>query len=131
MQIQDKGIIISLLKHSESSFIVKILSENNGVYSGYVRGATSKKNIGLYQIGNLIDFTWSSKNENNLGYLKVDLIKSYSIFIFEKKINLYIFEALINIINVFIPERQQEIFVYNSLLRILIHLNHSLIKMIY
>jgi len=119
MQVQDKGIIISILKHSESSLIVKILSENNGIYSGYVKGGVSKKNIGLYQIGNLVDFVWSSRNANNLGYLKTDLIKSYSIFIFEKKLNLYIFEALINLINIFIQERQKEEIIYHNLLKIL------------
>jgi DNA repair protein RecO (recombination protein O) len=119
MQLQDKGIIVSTLKHSESSFVVKIFSENNGIHSGYVKHGFSKQNIGLCQIGNFVDFVWSSKSPNNLGYLKLDLIKSYAIFIFENQINLHIFECAINLINTFIPEQQEEKNIYEHFLKIL------------
>lgn len=119
MQIQDKGIIISILKRSQSSLIIRVLSENNGIYSGFVRGASSKRKTGLYQIGNIVDFVWSAKDANNLGYINIDLIKSHSIFIFERKINLYIFNTVIKLIETFLPERQNENLIYNHLLKIL------------
>lgn len=119
MKIQDKGIIISILKHGESSLVVKVLSRDNGIYSGYVKGGLSRKNVGLYQLGNVVDFVWSSRDSNNLGYLDAELIESYFLFVFEDRLALCLLESLMKIVTIFLPERQNERLIYDGVIRIL------------
>ena len=77
MNIKDQGIILSVRKYGESSVIVKIFSKEHGIYSGFIRGALSKKNSAIYQISNLVEFVWTAKNSDNLGFFRVELMKSF------------------------------------------------------
>ena len=42
MQWQDTGIVVNTRKFNDNSLIMKVITENNGIYSGLVR---LKKNI--------------------------------------------------------------------------------------
>ncbi|MFT6106454.1 MAG: DNA repair protein RecO (recombination protein O) [Rickettsiales bacterium] len=105
MKFSDSGIIIGVRKYSESSLIVKVLSENHGLYSGFVRGGTtSPKNRAIYQNFNLVDFTWSAKIEDNLGFFKIELTKSFLAQIISSPIKL----TALGILSVIIEENLQE-----------------------
>ncbi len=101
------GIIISLRKYSESALVVKVLSHNHGLYSGFIRGGTSSvKNRAIYQNFNLIDFEWSSRIEDNLGFFKIELKKSYLGEIISSPIKLSAVGAISAIIEHNILERE-------------------------
>jgi DNA repair protein RecO (recombination protein O) len=89
MKFTDSGIIIGARKYSENALIVKILSENHGLCTGYVRSATSSvKNHLIYQNFNLIEFEYSSKVEGSLGFIKAEITKSFLSHIISSKIKL-------------------------------------------
>lgn len=113
MNIKDQGIILSVRKYSENSLIVKILSQNNGIYSGFIKSAlSSKKHNAIYQSGNLVEFIWQAKNEENLGFFKLELVKSFLANILSDPIRLNSVNSIITIITQNMPERQenQELF---------------------
>lgn len=61
------GIILSRFKYSDTSLIVRILTKQNGLISGLVRGARkSKKNGFILQPGNIVDFTCRNKPGSEL-----------------------------------------------------------------
>jgi DNA repair protein RecO (recombination protein O) len=126
MNIQDQGIILSVKKYSENSLIVKIFSQNNGIYSGFIRGALgSKKNNLTYQIANLASFHWSAKLEENLGFFKIELIKSFLAGILSDPIKLNCITSIINIISQNMPERQENSALFTALLNLLKNLNEE------
>ena len=86
MKFEDQGIIIEVKPHSEKSAIVKVFSQQNGIYRGYVKNIISKKNKLIFQAGNLISFQWHSRIEDKLGsFTYCDLLRSYmSRIIFDK-----------------------------------------------
>ena len=91
MQFSDEGYIIKVLKHGENSAIVTVLSSEHGKITGFVKGAISKKKLGVYQLGNLISFNAYSRLEENMSqFLGVELLKSNAISFFnsEKKLAL-------------------------------------------
>ena len=75
MQFRDEGYIINLRKYGERSVIVTLVSKEHGLLRGFVRGALSKKNLGIYQIGNKIAVESYARTENNMPSFKVELIK--------------------------------------------------------
>ena len=114
MNLKDEGIILTIQRYSENSLIVKILSKNNGIYSGFVRSALkSKKNISTYQIGNLVEFTWQARNSDNLGSFKIEMIRSFLAFIIESRIKLKCLTTIIDIIekNILEKEPHKELFI--------------------
>ena len=79
-------------RYSENSLIVEIFTKNYGKISGIVFGGTSKKIRNYLQIGNELYVNYNSKNENKLGYFKIEIQKVYSPFFFDNHQKLlYIF----------------------------------------
>ena len=75
MKIEDIGFITYAKQYEENSLLIKVLSKENGLISGYVRH-TSKNKLD-FQLGNLVKFNWSAKNINQLGSLKINVLRSY------------------------------------------------------
>ena len=123
MNIKDQGIILSVKKYGESSVIVKIFSKENGIYSGFIRGAMGKKNSAIYQAGNLVEFTWTAKNSDNLGFFRVELIKSFLAEILSNQLKLNCLNIAISLIEANILEREP----INDLFEKLLELQNSLV----
>ncbi|MES2677387.1 MAG: DNA repair protein RecO [Pseudomonadota bacterium] len=120
MKFSDSGIIISVRKYSESSLIVKVLSNSHGLYSGFVRGATSSpKNRIIYQNFNLVDFEWSSKVEDNLGFFKIELQKSFLADIISSPVKLSALGAISHLIEQNVLEREPVEEIFSGLLELL------------
>ena len=71
----DSGFLLSKNRYSENSLIVEIFTKNYGKISGIVFGGTSKKIRNYLQIGNELYVNYNSKNENKLGYFKIEIQK--------------------------------------------------------
>jgi DNA repair protein RecO (recombination protein O) len=99
VSIEDRGVILSIKRHSESSAIIKILSKHHGLCTGYLKGGlNSKKQKTTYQIANLVEFSWKSKNEDGLGVFKIELIKSNLGKIISNNLSLSIVNAAFSVV---------------------------------
>ncbi len=81
----DYGYLLSKNKFGENSIITEFFTENHGKVSGIVYGATSKKIRNYLQIGNKFYINYNSKNENKLGYLKIEIEKILTPIFFDDK----------------------------------------------
>jgi len=76
---QGEALIINAHKHSESALIVTFFAREEGVFSAYVRGALSKRNSPIYQIGNMVAGIKKSRSENGLGsFSKAEIVRNYN-----------------------------------------------------
>ena len=86
MNFVDEGYIIKAQKHGESSLILTVVTRGNGKITGYVRGALSKKSLGVYQIGNQIRVEAYARVEENMLSLKCELIMPLAVnFMYDPK----------------------------------------------
>ena len=72
MQFTDEGYIINVRKHGERSLILTLITKGHGKIIGYVKGGHSKKNLGVYQPGNLISIDAYARLEENMLTIRVD-----------------------------------------------------------
>ena len=70
--------MLSKNKYNENSIIVEIFTLDHGKTSGIIFGASSKKIKNYLEIGNKLHVNYNYKNENRLGYFKVEIIKATS-----------------------------------------------------
>lgn len=112
-EIRDSAIILGTRKYNENSLIVKILSKNHGIFSGFVKSALSNKDRNNYQIANLVDFTWKARDLESLGFLKIEMIKSYLGKIIFNNLKINCIKAIFKIIedNVFEREPHQDLYI--------------------
>ena len=80
MIIKDEGYILSAIKYGEKALIVTILSASKGKIVGFVSEGNSKKNRGIFQIGNKIFYEASSRLEENMKRLfRIELVEPNAI----------------------------------------------------
>lgn len=79
MQFSGEGYIIKVRNHGERSAIVTLLSPQKGKIVGFVNGARSSRNLGIYQLGNYISFNaYARVEENMLSFKGVELLCSHA-----------------------------------------------------
>ena len=125
MHWNDEGYLLSKNNFGENSIIMEVFTLNHGKCAGIVYGGSSRKNKKIFQIGNKILINCKSKNENEIGYFSIELIKPVSpIFFDDKKRSICILSAS-SILKILLPERQLNIKIYNSFENLLNKLCHD------
>ena len=108
----DKGYLLSKNKYSENSIISEVFTKDHGKVSGIIFGGTSKKIKNYLQIGNKIDVNFNSKNDNKLGYFKVEIQQALSPLYFDNQKKLSCITSAMNLIKILTAENQKNINIY-------------------
>ena len=111
MQWKDEGYILSKKKYGENSIIIEVFTLNHGKCSGIVYGGTSKKISNYLQLGNKIHVILKTKNNNRLGYFKIEIISAISPFFYDDKKKLNCLFSSLDLLKVTLPE----LLSYNSI----------------
>ena len=72
MDWHDRGLIIGVRKHGETSVILEVLTQAHGRHLGLVRGGRSRAMQPILQAGNSVDLTWRARLEEHLGTFAVE-----------------------------------------------------------
>lgn len=78
MQWCEQAIVLSARKFGESALLVEVFAKTKGLYSGLVRGGQSKTKLNIFQPGNIIEATWFSRLEDQLGTFSAELTNAVS-----------------------------------------------------
>ncbi|WP_309661239.1 DNA repair protein RecO [Sphingomonas sp.] len=76
MRIEAPAIVCGLRTHGEHGAIVRLMTEEHGLQSGYVRGARGRRMRPLLIAGNLVAATLSARTDNQLPQATVELTRS-------------------------------------------------------
>ena len=108
----DKGYLLSKNKYSENSIISEVFTKDHGKVSGIIFGGTSKKIKNYLQIGNKIHVNFNSKNDNKLGYFKVEIQQALSPLYFDNQKKLSCITSAMNLIKLLTAENQKNKNIY-------------------
>lgn len=72
MEWNDKGVILGVKRHGETSAILEVMTKTHGRCMGLVRGGRSSRHRAVLQIGNSVDITWRARLEEHLGTFQVE-----------------------------------------------------------
>ena len=106
MNWTDQSFLLSKNRYSENSIIAELYTENRGKVSGIIFGGTSKKIKNYLQIGNKLHVNYNSKNDNRMGYLKIEILNAYSPLYFDHKQKLSCITSAMNLVKILTVERQ-------------------------
>ena len=113
MMWQDKGFLLSKNKYNENSVIAEFYTENYGKISGIIFGATSKKIKNYLLIGNKFHLNFTSNQNSNVGYFKVEIdnINTPIYLDDQKKLSCIIYAM--NLVKILTMENQSNKNIYN------------------
>ena len=109
----DKGFLVSKSRYSENSIIAELYTFDRGKVSGIIFGGTSKKIKNYLQVGNKLHINYNSKNDNRIGYFKIEILNAYSPFYFDHKQKLSCITSAMNLIKILTAEAQANKKVYS------------------
>ena len=108
----DSGYLLSKNKFGENSIIAEFYCKNHGKISGVIYGATSKKIRNYLQIGNKFHINYNSKNENKLGYLKIEIDEILTPIFFEDKKKLSCILSCMSLVKLLTVDNQSNVNIY-------------------
>ena len=108
----DQGFLVSKSRYSENSIIAELYTLDRGKVSGIIFGGTSKKIKNYLQLGNKLHVNYNSKNDNRIGYFKIEILNAYSPFYFDHKQKLSCITSAMNLIKILTAEAQANKKVY-------------------
>ena len=116
MNWSDEGFLLSKNRYNENSLIVEIFTKEKGKVSGIIFGGTSKKIKNYLQIGNKLHVNYNSKNENRIGYFKVEILNAYSPLYFHDKQKLSCLTSAMILIKILTADAQtnKKVFFFDS-----------------
>jgi DNA repair protein RecO (recombination protein O) len=109
----DQGFLVSKSRYSENSIIAELYTLDRGKVSGIIFGGTSKKIKNYLQVGNKLHVNYNSKNDNRMGYFKIEILNAYSPFYFDHKQKLSCINSAMNLIKILTAEAQANKKVYS------------------
>ena len=124
MNLTDEGIAIGVKKFSDSTNLMKILTKDNGIYSGLIRIKKNQGNSGVNIPGNTLSVNWRARLSEHLGFFNTELIKSRSSNYLNSSINLEVLNSICSLMDIF-PEREECIDLYNLIEELLDNLNNT------
>ncbi len=112
MNWSDEGFLISKTRYNENSLIAELFTKDKGKISGIIFGGTSKKIKNYLQVGNNFHVNYNSKNENRIGYFKIEILNAYSPLYFDYKQKLSCITSSMNLIKILTADSQSNTKVY-------------------
>lgn len=125
MRFDDQGIILSVVKYSESTAICRLFTQEHGVISGAVRGAFSRKQRGKYQPGNIIKCQWSGRLAEQLGSLKCEVSDAISAYCLQDKLRLAALNSALILMQTCLAEHDPHPSLYQSLNDLLLRMKQN------
>ncbi len=127
----DQGVILSIRPHGENGGIISLLTQNHGRYSGYVYGAKSSKMRGILEIGNVVRAEWQSKDFEGLGKYDIELDSNNIVNIMDNPKKLLTLQSLCTLVDKTLPEREEHVNIYNSVIAMLDSFNNDMWEAVY
>ena len=115
MEWSDQGIVLSARKHGETSAIVTVITRNQGVHDGLVRGGAGKRKSGDLQPGNLVAAHWRGRLPEHLGSFNCELMRAYAATLLNSPDTLSCLSSALALSQSALPEREAHPLVYEGL----------------
>ena len=102
MKREGEGILLGVRPHGESSCVVYVFSADYGPIAGLYRGGRKKK--ADLTVGNLIQFTHTSRLATQLGSLQFEVMFSPAIYVFDDMPRLQTLRYQCEVMQALLPE---------------------------
>ena len=121
----DRGFLLTKTSFQENSIIANFYTKKHGKTPGIIYGATSKKIKNYLQNGNELYLEYHSKNDNALGYFKIEIIEPFTSKFFSEKRKLNCIVSVLELIKILTVDGQENQKIYNLINELFILLNNQ------
>ena len=123
----DSVILLSSKPHGETGMLTSVFSKYNGRYKAFVYGGNSKNKRSTLQKGNLCNAHWKARMPEQMGSIKLELLKSIAPNIMNSPIQLSALLSVCEISEYILPEREPNQNLYDATIKLfdVLHLSDN------
>ena len=123
----DNVILLSSKPHGETGMLTSVFSKYNGRYKAFVYGGNSQKKRSTFQQGNLCNAHWKARMPEQMGSIKLELLKSIAPNIMNSPIQLSALLSVCEIFEYILPEREPNERLYDATIKLfdVLHLSDN------
>ncbi len=122
MEWKDKGLILGVRRHGETSAIIEVMTPERGRHMGLVRGGRSSRMRPLLQPGNSVTLSWRARLAEHLGTYSVEGDKLRAADLMASSCGIYGIQTLANHLRL-LPERDPHKGLYDAAIILVEHLD--------
>lgn len=119
MEWEEPGIVLDIRPYGESDLIVTSFTASQGLHKGLVRGGGSRRQVALWQSGNLVALRWSGRLAEQLGHLTGEMVQAIAPGAMDHALSLALLRAACATAAGALPERQAQAASFSALLNLL------------
>lgn len=119
MDWSDRGIVLSVRRHGETSAIAHVLTDVHGRHAGLVRGGAGRRSRGTLQPGNEVSVSWRARLSEHLGTFTLELARARAAEALQDPLRLAAVSAAAEIADAALPERAPHPAAYAALAELL------------
>jgi DNA repair protein RecO (recombination protein O) len=106
MDWQDRGTILTVRPHGESSAIVELFTQAHGRHAGVVRGGSGRRLAPHLQPGTVVSAAWRARLEDHIGAFTVEPVRNRSGGLFDDRAALAALASITALLAFLLPERE-------------------------
>lgn len=114
MEWRDRGILLGVRKHGETSVIAEVFTQGKGRHAGIVRGGISRKMAPALQPGAEVDVTWRARLEDHLGTYTIEPLRSRSAEAMADRMALATLSSVAALLIFTLPEREAHLPLFDA-----------------
>ena len=119
------AIILSTRPHGDADLLTTLLTEVQGRHPGLARGGQSRKQIGMWQPGNLVEARWIARLAEQLGAYSAEMVHAAAALAMDDALSLNVLTAACAVADGALPERHPHPASFRALLATLTALARS------
>lgn len=113
MEWKDKGLILGVRRHGETSAILEVMTKEHGRHMGLVRGGRSTRMRPILQVGNSLDLVWRARLDEHLGTFQVESDFLRAAQIMEQPLGIHGLQTIASHLRL-LPEREANSALYEA-----------------
>lgn len=110
------AIILSTRPHGDADLLATLLTGAQGRHPGLAKGGQSRRQIGMWQPGNLVEARWIARLPEQLGAYSAEMVHAAAALAMEDPLSLSILSAGCAVADGALPERQPHPACFHALL---------------
>lgn len=106
MEWEEPGILLEARPYGDADLIVSVFTQAQGLHKGLVRGGGSRRQVALWQSGNLLALRWTGRLAEQLGHMTGESVQAIAPGAMEEALSLALLRAACAVAVGALPERE-------------------------
>jgi DNA repair protein RecO (recombination protein O) len=119
MEWEAPGILLDARPYGDADLIVSVLTAGHGLHKGLARGGQSRRQVALWQSGNLLALRWVGRLADQLGSMSGEMVQAIAPGAMEQALSLALLRAACAVTVGALPEHEAQDAIFAGLLHLL------------